>query len=154
MTESSCQFRLPWRKFDEGLLPAFTQRVTAWGNMASNWATAYHGMRLEELAAVIRKGQLVKGPSMKRYQTGVFCFKSSLVKKAYQYARWVPLFLDGFFWRATWELKVDRTDSNFKSIDNTDQWCIPDRSVRLVALIGMLSLFSNRARRNISLGLG
>ena len=120
LTDSSCQFRLPWREFDEKPLPALTQRATAWGSMASTWATAYHGMRLEGLAAVIRKGQLVKGPGMKRYQTGVFCFKSNLVDKAYLYAAWVPLFLDGFFWRATWELKVDRTDSNFKSSDNTD----------------------------------
>jgi len=42
-TKSSCQFRLPWRRFNDKLLPAFTRRVTAWGDVASNWATAYHG---------------------------------------------------------------------------------------------------------------
>jgi hypothetical protein len=46
----------------------------------------------------------------------------------------MPLFEDGFFWRATWELKVDREDSKFSSKDNTDQWLIRERSAKLVAL--------------------
>jgi hypothetical protein len=84
-----------------------TQRFTAWVNTEALWKTAYHGTRLEGLSATIRDGRLVKGPGMKLYKSGVFCFSEERVGKAYTYAAWVPLFLDGFFWRAIWELKVD-----------------------------------------------
>ena len=56
------------------------------------------------------------------------------MRKANTYAIWVPLFDDGFFWRATWEIMIDRNDSVFSANDQTDQWLARERSVHLVAL--------------------
>jgi hypothetical protein len=103
-------------------------------NTQAQWEAAYHGTRLEGLFATIHDGQLVKGPSRKLGKSRVFCFSKDKEYKAQNYAIWVPLFLDGYFWRVMWELRVDRSDSNFTCRDNTDQWCIQERSVRLAAL--------------------
>jgi hypothetical protein len=77
---------------------------------------------------------LRQGPRDKLNTIGVFCFKEEIKWKAKNYAIWVPLFDDGFFWRATWEIMVDRNDSVFTARDQTDQWLIRERSVHLVAL--------------------
>ena len=110
---TSIKFRIPWKGFDEQTLPRTSQRITAWSNNQAQWKTAYHGTRMEGLAATIRNGGLVAGPSRKLFKSGVFCFQEDLIRKAYTYAIWVPLFVDGFFWRAAWDLRVDRSDSNF-----------------------------------------
>ena len=59
--------------------------------------------------------------------------KEGTALKAENYIRFVPLFGDGVFWAAKWELRVDRAD-RVKVKHRTDQWVQRARSVHLVAL--------------------
>ena len=52
---------------------------------------------------------------------------------AEHYMRFVPLFNDGVFWAAMWELRVDRSDL-VRVPRTTDQWVQRARGVRLAAL--------------------
>jgi hypothetical protein len=67
--ENSIKFRIPWKSFDEQALPRTSQRVTAWSHSQAQWKTAYHGTRIQGLAATIRNGGLVAGPSRKRLKS-------------------------------------------------------------------------------------
>ena len=63
---------------------------------------------------------------------GVYVHKDGTHRKACNYTRFVPLFQDGVFWCAQWEVRVDRSDR--VPVKDTDQWVQEERSVQLVAL--------------------
>ena len=65
---------------------------------------------------------------------GVYCLKHSLRQKAQGYGWLVPLFDDGTFWGARWELSVDRNARVDRAFHKTDQWVQPQMSVHLMAL--------------------
>ena len=51
---------------------------------------------------------------------GIHCFKEDLVHKAEGYSHVDPLFNDGVFWSAMWEIRVNRSEKNIKK--NTERW--------------------------------
>ena len=65
---------------------------------------------------------------------GVYMHKDSTAHKANSYIRFVPLFRDGVYWAAKWQLQVDRSDRVPCSRKSKDQWVNHERSVRLQAL--------------------
>jgi hypothetical protein len=131
--ENGCCWRVPWKSFDEALLPP-----TQAPGVKANWMRAWHGTKLEALYSIIYHGQLAAshkpGDRFFNGKPGVYVMKDELLNKARGYARFVPLFQDGVFWSAVWELRVNRSDRVALSCKRTDQWAQHEKSVQLAAL--------------------
>lgn len=128
-------FRFPWSAFQgEASLPS----ISTSGQGRSDWQRAWHGCKFESLYSIMYHGRLAEsrdseqGDRFKSRAPGVYVHKDGTCRKCSNYMRFVPLCRDGVFWGALWEVFVDRSDH--VPVQNTDQWCQPERSVRLAAL--------------------
>lgn len=128
-------YRCQWRAFDEAALltEGFAQQIQP------RWATAWHGCKLEALYSIMYHGRLLasnskdKGHRFFPDAPGIYVHKDGTKHKAaWSYSRFVPLFEDGVFWAAVWEVRVDRARKVPKS--GTDQWVQQDGSAHLEAL--------------------
>ena len=130
-------WRLPWISFDEAALP--TEPLGEWDTEAT-WNRAWHGTKIEALYSIMYHGKLAAshdaelGHRFFEGLPGVYVFRDDLRAKAEPYAHFVPLFQDGVFWSAVWEVFVDRSARVPLSKVRTDQWAQEERSVRLAAL--------------------
>ena len=141
------QWRLPWREFEEKggeeNLFRFSDGPFA-KNGRSEWVTAFHGCKMEGLYSIMMHGRLRaskdkgRGDRYHDNAPGVYCHEPETQYKVWNYARFVPMFKDGFFWSAMWELKVDRSQQydmkHAPSESTRDQWSQREESVRLAAL--------------------
>ena len=97
---------------------------------------AWHGSKVEALYSIMYHGRIFAScdPAHRFWEDapGVYVHKDSTGHKACNYIRFVPLFGDGVFWAAKWEVCIDRADRVPKP--GTDQWVQQERSVHLVAL--------------------
>jgi hypothetical protein len=98
--EENRTYVLKLRSYHRKRLPKYTLKKTGWTDNLARWEIAYHRMHIEALFSTIWQGKLRRGPREKLQNAGVFCFSEKLSWKAKGYAIWVPLFEDGFFWRA------------------------------------------------------
>ena len=144
---SQSQWRLPWKEFED---KGGEQALSPYSNGPhavkgrSEWVTAWHGCKLEGLFSIMMHGKLRaskdkgRGEQYSPNAPGVYCHEEATKYKVWNYARFVPMFKDGFFWSAMWELKVDRSQQySLKQASSTstrDQWAQREGSVRLAAL--------------------
>ena len=140
-------WRLPWREFEdnggEGALHPYSNGPFA-KNGRSEWVTAFHGCKMEGLYSILMHGKLraskdkTRGEQFHEGAPAVYCHEEKTKSKVWNYARLVPMFKDGFFWSAMWELKVDRSQqydlTRASSTSTRDQWAQKEESVRLAAL--------------------
>lgn len=136
VTKEGGWFQFPWLAFREDILPTSTQGD--WGEGKAEWQRAWHGCKMEALYSIMYHGQLAascdaeRGDRFHPQAPGVYCHKDVTMHKAGTYSRCVPLFRDGVFWCAKWELRVDRSDRI--PVKRVDQWVQHERSVHLAAL--------------------
>ena len=130
-------WRLPWISFDEAALPP--EPLGDWETKAI-WTRAWHGTKLRALYSTMYHGKLAAshdaelGHRFLEGKPGLYVFKDDLRAKAENYMQFVPLFQDGVFWSAVWEVFVDRSARVSLSKRHTDQWAQEERSARLAAL--------------------
>jgi len=126
-------FRLPWA-FSESWInrPAIPP--------ARSWEkTAWHGTKVEALYSIIYHGKLLaskceaEGHRYHPEAPGVQVYDCK--ERACNYAQFAPVFRDGFFWAAVWEVKVDRR-KRLRAGEGEDPglWVQPEESVKLEAL--------------------
>ena len=127
-------FRLRWLDYQSIWMP----QVSLAGGSAE-WARAWHGCPIEAVYSIAYHGILMEscdeshGHRFSPESPGVYVHRHELAHKAENYTCFCPLFGDGVFWAAKWELHVDRADKVVPR-GKTDQWIQRSRSVRLVAL--------------------
>ena len=127
-------FRLRWLDYQSIWMP----QVSLAGGSAE-WARAWHGCPIEAVYSIAYHGILMESCDESRGHRffsgspGVYVHKDALRHRAENYTCFCPLFGDGVFWAAKWELHVDRADKVVPR-GKTDQWIQRSRSVRLVAL--------------------
>ena len=129
--------RLPWKAFKERNLPRKSQGAYA-RNGCAEWTRAWHGCKFEALYSIAYHGELFEsndksqGHQFLDVAPGVYVHKDKGSAKGY--ARFVPLCGDSIFWRALWEVRVDRADRMSMGGKRRDQWVQKGRSVKLAAL--------------------
>ena len=135
-------FRCPWLDFNSDPLPTHTLAGEA------EWATAWHGCKLEGLYSIMYNGEITsscnesEGHRFFEDAPGIYVHHDSTAYKADHYIRFIPLFQDGVFWAAKWELRVNRAERVIvtnaggpkKKKKKTDQWVQKEGSVHLEAL--------------------
>ena len=103
------------------------------------WKRAWHGCKFEAMYSILYSKKLRQSADKGRGErclanvSGVYCHKDGTASKAENYMRYVPLFGDGTFWAAKWEVRVDKS-TRVKVPTTTDQWVFPEEGVRLAAL--------------------
>ena len=113
------------------------QSMGQFNNGRADWQRAWHGCKIDSIYSIMYKGRLTascdyaRGHRFFRECPGVYCHNDATRLKCLNYTRFVPLFRDGTFWTAGWELRVDRSD---RIVKRTDQWIQEERSVQLDAL--------------------
>eukprot|EP00928_Gymnodinium_smaydae_P079890 TRINITY_DN63721_c0_g1_i1.p1 TRINITY_DN63721_c0_g1~~TRINITY_DN63721_c0_g1_i1.p1 ORF type:complete len:508 (+),score=44.97 TRINITY_DN63721_c0_g1_i1:42-1526(+) len=130
-------FRYPWLPYEaaggDGALPETSPGP--YGGGLSDWKRAWHGCKMEGLYSIMYHGRLLgsrdaeRGDRFFERAPGVYVHKDATCHKTGNYFRFVPLFQDGVFWAALWEVMVDRSDR--VAVSGTDQWVQQERSVRL-----------------------
>lgn len=126
-------FRLRWLPLQEGCAG------TASASDLSRWERAWHGCKLESLYSILAHGRLCESTTTSPGDRtimdvpGVYLHKDATQHKAEHYLRFVPIFNDGIFWAAKFEVLANRED-RMKVRRRTDQWVQPARSVQIVAL--------------------
>lgn len=109
-----------------------------YGGGEPDWQKAWHGCKFEALYSIMYHGRLFASSDAARGERffgkapGVYVHKDGTCAKTANYFRFAPVFRDGVFWAALWEVMVDRADR--VPVSKTDQWVQQERSVRLVAL--------------------
>ena len=131
-------FRLPWKAFLENNLPRESPGEFAWNGRAE-WTCAWHGTKFEALYSIIYHGKIFESSSLAEGHRFLDTAPGVYVHHNWEtasgsYARFVPLCNDSIFWRALWEVQVDRADRYSLGGKRRDQWCQHERSVKLAAL--------------------
>ena len=127
-------WRFSWKKYDSNSLTKGSRpRIIYW--QEAEWKTAYHSTKFEVLFNLIVEGELKEGPSRKCDVQTMYLHSRASDYKAAGYAKWNPLFDDGFLYRVVWEVVVDRSSKLDRARMNTDQWMQPENSVHLVQAI-------------------
>ena len=138
-------YEFRWAPFEDAggisSLPTESLGLHAWQG-ASDWQSAWHACKFEALYSIMYHGHLFascdkeKGHRFlgtgKKARPGVYVHKEATCHKTSNYFRFVPLFNDGVFWTALWEVMVDRSDR--VPSNHPDQWVQQERSVKLKAL--------------------
>ena len=76
----------------------------------ADWRVGWHGTRMECVFATAVRRRLEPGPRCIQGKRAVYMFLHARATKATHYATWIPLFDDGMFYRAIWELRTDYHD--------------------------------------------
>ena len=138
-------YEFRWAPFEDAggisSLPTESLGLHGWQG-ASDWQSAWHACKFEALYSIMYHGHLFascdkeKGHRFlgegKKERPGVYVHKEATCHKTSNYFRFVPLFNDGVFWTALWEVMVDRSDR--VPGNHPDQWVQQERSVKLKAL--------------------
>ena len=140
--ESQGWYRLDWMPFlrDGGRsgLPRQSPGENGTIDGVSDWQRAWHGCKLEALYSIMFHGSLLESSDSSRGERfalpGIYLHKDALNDRVLNYARFAPMFQDGVFWAAVWEVWVDRSDRTDRSRTPGNHWIQPERSVRLAAL--------------------
>ena len=105
----------------------------------ADWQQAWHGFKIESLYATLYDGFLKEsddtalGHRMKNERPGVYAHEGSAAYRVHCYMRFVQWPPNTTYWRAMWELMVDRSD-RVGPRSKTTQWITRARSVHLKAL--------------------
>ena len=132
-------FVFQWRNFDDSKLSTKSEgRFASETNGNALWQTAWHGCKMEAIYSIIWHGKIFassKGLGQRMHRNnlpGVYCSPHAVT--ADRYARLTPLFGDGIWWQAKWELQVDRTHRTPNNQLPANQWLQPESSVELQRL--------------------
>ena len=132
-------FVFPWRNFDDSKLSMKSEGPFAnETNGMALWQTAWHGCKIEAIYSIMVHEKIFAssgrmGQRMHRNKLpGVYCAPDPAT--ADQYARLTPLFGDGIWWQAKWEVQVDRAHRTPNKSLPHNQWLQHESSVELKAL--------------------